>query len=58
LYGSDTPPEFNLSNIKNIPIALLCGREDLLASPGDYSDLAEILKAAGSLVEGGFKEYD
>ena len=42
-YGQETPPEFDLSNIKDIPIALFCGKEDLLASPGDYKVLARVL---------------
>jgi hypothetical protein len=39
-YGQDDPPSFDLSEIKDFPLALFCGKEDLLASPGDYSELA------------------
>jgi hypothetical protein len=31
-----SPPDFNLDKIQNFPIAMLCGKEDLLASPKDY----------------------
>ena len=30
------PPEFDLKSLFNFPIVLLCGKEDLLASPKDY----------------------
>jgi len=35
------PPEFDLKAIANFPILLLCGKEDLLSSPKDYTWLYE-----------------
>jgi hypothetical protein len=55
-YGQEEPPEFDLSNIKDIPIALFCGTEDLLSSPGDYKVLARVLQDNNSCVF--YKEYD
>lgn len=56
LYGAATPPAYNLSNIKRFPIALFCGKEDLLSSPGDYKCLAAELTANDSCVF--YKEFD
>ena len=41
--GLSTPPEYNLTSFSGMPIALFCGKEDLLAAPGDYLELKEIL---------------
>lgn len=41
MYGEPLPPKYDLNNITNFPIALFCGKEDLLSSPGDYTELAE-----------------
>ncbi len=35
-YDQVTAPEYDLSKIKDVPIALFCGRNDVLASPQDY----------------------
>jgi len=50
------PPEFDLKTLANFPIALLCGREDLLASPKDYMWLAKQLEDVNACKL--FKEYD
>ena len=35
MYGSSTPPLINLSNIKDVPVAMFVGAEDSLADPMD-----------------------
>jgi len=40
LYGEPKPPAYDTSKIKDFPIALFCGREDLLSSAGDYKVLS------------------
>jgi len=37
--GKETPTEYDLNNIKDMPIALLCGKEDLIVTRPDYFDL-------------------
>ena len=44
IYGSVEPPEYDLSKIKNIPIILICGEEDKLATPPDVEWLNEQIK--------------
>lgn len=55
-YGQATAPLFEISNIKNIPVALYCGTDDLLSSEKDYNWLRSELDANGSLAF--FGEYD
>jgi len=50
------PPQFDLSTLSNLPIVLLCGKEDLLASPKDYLWLAAQLTSVNSCLL--FKEYE
>jgi len=38
-YGTDEPPEYNLTKIDKVPISLYSGSEDLLADPKDVSKL-------------------
>jgi len=38
-YGTDEPPEYNLTKIDKVPISLFSGSEDLLADPKDVSRL-------------------
>jgi lysosomal acid lipase/cholesteryl ester hydrolase len=35
-YSQILAPEYDLSKIRDVPIALFCGRKDVLASPEDY----------------------
>jgi len=42
-YNSAAPPEYDLSQIKEVPIALFCGSKDQLASKDDYLWLREQL---------------
>ena len=51
-----SPPDYDLSKITGFPIAMLCGKEDLLANPVDYHELREQLESTDSLPF--FKEYD
>jgi hypothetical protein len=30
-YGTATPPEYDLRSISDIPISMLCGKEDLIS---------------------------
>ena len=55
-YGQKTAPIYDISNIKNIPVALFCGTDDLLASEEDYGWLRSELDKNGSLAF--FGEYD
>ena len=55
VYGTPSPPQFNLQNITNFPIALMCGQTDRLASPPDYMWLKEELTKSNSCVF--FREY-
>ena len=50
------PPEWDLTKLANMPFVLLCGKEDLLASPKDYTWLADQLKAVNACLL--FREYD
>jgi len=38
-YGTDEPPEYDLTKIQKVPISLYSGSEDLLADPTDVSKL-------------------
>lgn len=49
------PPIYDFSKIKGFNIALLCGKEDLLASPGDYMIMNDQLKNQNNVT---FIEYD
>lgn len=35
-YKQTFPPSYDLSKIKDVPIAMLCGARDQLSSPEDY----------------------
>ena len=39
----ETPPELDLKKIRDVPIALFCGKTDQLASKGDYMWVREQL---------------
>ncbi len=54
-YGQKTAPLFKIENIKDIPVALFCGTEDLLSSEQDYYWLRDCLQTTGSLAF--FGEY-
>jgi homoserine acetyltransferase len=54
-YGQPFPPLYDLENIKNIPIALLGGETDRLASMQDFRDLRDILCKTNSCAF--YKEY-
>jgi homoserine acetyltransferase len=54
-YGQPGPPEYKLSNIRDVPIALFCGSTDMLASTQDYRDLRDNLHQTNSCVF--YKEY-
>jgi hypothetical protein len=56
VYGVELPPKYDLSQIHHFPIALFCGREDLLASTEDYTWLSKELEKTDSLLA--FKEFD
>ncbi len=53
-YNSDRPPVYDLKKIEGIPIALLCGSGDRLASPQDYKWLRDQLMHTLCY----YKEYD
>lgn len=42
-YNQEEPPEYDLTKVKGVPIALFCGLKDQLASPLDYHWLMEHL---------------
>lgn len=50
VYGSTTPPAFNVSSITGIPIAIFSGAQDRLADIIDVNDLVHALISGGSLV--------
>ena len=54
--GCLKPPDYDMTEIQGIPLALVCGREDLLSSQKDYLTIVAQLTATDSLVS--FKEYD
>ena len=56
-YGQAIPPEFDFSIMKgfNFDISLICGEDDMLASPGDYKPLADLLIENGCKVD--LQEY-
>lgn len=55
MYGQETPPNFNVDNIRDIPVALFCGTQDLLSSHEDYKWLKDTLEKNRSLAA--FHEY-
>ena len=55
-YGQPTPPHYDLSKIKDFPISLICGKNDMLSSPEDYHNLNSLLINNGNKVD--FREYD
>lgn len=55
-YGSETPPEISLRTFNDMPIALLCGMTDKLASPHDYMWLRDELVLGNNCLY--YKEYD
>lgn len=54
-YGQTEPPEYDLSKIKGVKLALFCGKTDLLSSPKDYTWCRDQLVNAEVVF---FKEYD
>ena len=54
-HGQPTPPAYDIENIENNRIMLVCGKQDLLASPVDYKWLAWELEKRNDV---DFKEYD
>ena len=42
-YGQEKPPKYELTNIKGIDMLLIGGKQDLLASEGDYCWLYQVL---------------
>jgi pimeloyl-ACP methyl ester carboxylesterase len=46
VYGEEIAPHYDLSQLHHFPIALFCGREDLLSSTEDYTWLSEELEKA------------
>ena len=42
-YGTDEPPEYDLTKIDKVPISLFSGSEDLLADPTDVSKLETLI---------------
>lgn len=55
LYGQPNPPEYDLSVIKDFPIAIIGGTTDRLTSAGDYKPLRDRMSEQNSCVF--FKEY-
>jgi len=56
VYGQDKPPVYNLSNISNFKIDLVCGKTDLLVVPKDYTKLKDEMVSYNNDV--GFFEYE
>jgi predicted esterase len=54
-YGTQVPRKYKMSNIKDIPVALICGKEDLVCTPSDYNWLRAKLEKGSSCVH--FSEY-
>lgn len=52
IYGQDTPPAINLSNISRVPIAMFVGTTDQLATVADNRIAKEHLKTLAF-----YKEY-
>ena len=55
-YGQDEPPFYDLFNVKDFNILMVCGKTDLLASPVDYHRLKKELTSNGNTLE--FREYE
>jgi hypothetical protein len=55
-YGTSTVPHYDLKKINNFKISLICGKTDLLSSPGDYNWLNEELIEYGNQMN--FQEYE
>ena len=51
VYGQEKPPIYPIDQIKDFPIVMVGGTNDLICSPGDYTVLMNILKENNSLVE-------
>ena len=56
VYGQAVPPEYDMSKIKDIPIALVGGTTDRLASIADFQEMRDTLHQTNSCVF--YKEYD
>ena len=56
IYDSETPPEIPVSGYYDVPIALMCGQSDKLASAPDYVWLRDNLLDLNCLKY--YKEYD
>jgi hypothetical protein len=52
-YGTAEAPEYDLSRVQDVNLAMLCGTKDKLVSPGDYLWLRDQLGANVKF----FKEY-
>jgi len=50
IYGAPTPPLYPLENLKDLPVMIVCGRNDKLCQPGDYMKLKEFLEKQNSLL--------
>ena len=48
-YGRTGARDFDLQAVKGVPVALFCGKSDLLASPVNYKWLRDQLEKSGSL---------
>ena len=55
-YQQETPPKISLTTFSDMPIAMLCGSSDKLASPHDYMWLRDELASNGNCIF--YKEYD
>jgi len=55
-YGTDTPPEYNLRNIKGMKFCVFAGSDDRMASVKDSRWIRDELEAAGVLTL--YKEVD
>lgn len=55
-YGQSTPPHFNLDNIKDFDIIMVCGLGDLVTSKKDYTWVKNRLAEANKLTFMQFEE--
>lgn len=53
-YGVSEPPHYDLSQIKDVPIAIMNGTEDLVVSPTDWAWLVHELGDSVCF----YKEYE
>ena len=50
-YGQPKPPLYPIENVRDLPIALICGLHDMVVAPDDYNITKEVLRSQNSLVE-------